>query len=46
MGKGGRLLQVGCAKQEFIQNSKLVYLSNISNSTDYHNQINSDLFKT
>ncbi|XP_060882122.1 uncharacterized protein LOC132953799 [Metopolophium dirhodum] len=47
-GKGGRLIVVhaGCSKYGFIQNSKLVFRSNTGNSTDYHNQMNSDVFKS
>jgi len=47
-GKGGRLIVVhaGCAKYGFIQNSKLVFRSNTGNSTDYHNQMNSEVFKS
>jgi transposase len=47
-GKGGRLIVVhaGCAKYGFIQNSKLVFRSNTGNSTDYHSQMNSEVFKS
>ncbi|XP_025203228.1 uncharacterized protein LOC112600257 [Melanaphis sacchari] len=47
-GKGGRLIVVhaGCAKYGFIPNSKLVFRSNTGNSTDYHSQMNSELFKS
>lgn len=47
-GKGGHLIVVhaGCARYGFIQNSKLVFCSNTSNSTDYHNQMNSEVLKT
>lgn len=48
IGKGGRLIVVhaGCAKYGFIPNSKLVFRSNTGNSTDYHSQMNSELFKS
>ncbi|KAL4153945.1 hypothetical protein QTP88_001778 [Uroleucon formosanum] len=36
----------GCAKYGFIPNSKLVFRSNTGNSTDYHSQMNSELFKS
>lgn len=47
-GKGGRLIVVhaGCDKYGFIQNSKLVFRSNTENSTDYHSQMNSEVFKS
>ncbi|XP_060881585.1 uncharacterized protein LOC132953053 [Metopolophium dirhodum] len=47
-GKGGRLIVVhaGCAKYGFIPNAKLVFRSNTGNSTDYHSQMNSDVFKS
>lgn len=47
-GKGGRLIVVhgGCAKYRFIENSKLVFRSNTGNSTDYHSQMNSEVFKS
>lgn len=45
--KGGRLVvHAVCAKYGFIQNSKLVFCSSTGNSTDYRNQMNSDVFKT
>ena len=48
IGKGGRLIIVhaGCAKYGFIQNSKLVFRSNTDTSTDYHSQMNSEVFKS
>jgi len=47
-GKEGPLIVVhsGCAKYGFIQNSKLVFRSNTGNSKDYHNKMNSDVFKS
>jgi len=47
-GKGGHLMVVhaGCAKYGFIQNLKLVFRSNTSNSTDYHSQMNSEVIKS
>ncbi|XP_060869615.1 uncharacterized protein LOC132944338 [Metopolophium dirhodum] len=47
-GKCGRLIVVhaGCAKYGFIQNSKLIFRSYTGNSTDYHIQMNSEVFKS
>jgi len=47
-GKGACLIAVhaGCAKYDFIENSKLVFRSNTGNSTDYHSQMNSEVFKS
>lgn len=47
-GKRGRLIVVHawCAKYGFIKYSKLVFCSDSSNSTDYHNQMNSEVCKS
>ncbi|KAL4123174.1 hypothetical protein QTP88_015397 [Uroleucon formosanum] len=46
-GKGGRLIicHAGCARYWFIKGSKLVFRSNTGNTTDYHNQMNGEVFK-
>ncbi|XP_050063312.1 uncharacterized protein LOC114123868 [Aphis gossypii] len=46
-GKGGRLIvcHAGCARYRFIEGSKLVFRSNSGNTTDYHNQMNGEVFK-
>ena len=46
-GKGGRLIvcHAGCARYGFIEGSKLVFRSNTGNTTDYHNQMNGEVFK-
>ncbi|XP_015377090.1 PREDICTED: uncharacterized protein LOC107171365 [Diuraphis noxia] len=46
-GKGGRLIvcHAGCARYGFIKDSKLVFRSNTSNTTDYHNQMNYEVYK-
>jgi hypothetical protein len=46
-GKGGRLIvyHAGCARYGFIQGSKLVFLSNIGNTVDYHSRIKAEIFQ-
>lgn len=46
-GKGGRLIvcHAGCARYGFIEGSKLVFRSNSGNTIDYHDQMNSEVFK-
>ncbi|XP_060846494.1 uncharacterized protein LOC132926185 [Rhopalosiphum padi] len=46
-GKGGQLIvcHAGCARYGFIEGSKLVFRSNTGNTTDYHNQMNGEVFK-
>jgi len=47
LGKGGRLIvcHAGCARCGFIEDSKLVFRSNTGNTTDYHNQMNAEVYK-
>lgn len=35
----------GCARYGFIANSKLVFCSNTGNTTDYHSQMNAEVYK-
>lgn len=46
-GKGGRLIMcyTECVRYEFFKKAKLVYHSNTGNSTDYYNQINTEILK-
>uniref|UniRef100_A0A2S2PM81 Tc1-like transposase DDE domain-containing protein n=1 Tax=Schizaphis graminum TaxID=13262 RepID=A0A2S2PM81_SCHGA len=46
-GEGGRLIvcHAGCARYGFIQGSKLFFRSKTGNTTDYHNQMNGEVFK-
>jgi hypothetical protein len=46
-GNGGRLIvcHAGCVCYEFIEGSKLVFQINTGNTTDYHNQMNGEVFK-
>lgn len=46
-GKGGRLIvcYAGCARYVFIQGSKQVFRSIIGKTTDYHNQMNAEIFQ-
>ncbi|KAL4091316.1 hypothetical protein QTP88_026019 [Uroleucon formosanum] len=45
--KGGRLIvcHAGCARYGFIQGSKLVFRSNTGNTSNYHSQMNAEVFK-
>lgn len=47
IGKDCRLIvcHAGCARYGFIKNSKLVFRSNAGNTTDYHNQMNAEVYK-
>lgn len=46
-GREGQLIiyHAGCARYGFIEGSKMVFQSNIGNTIDYHNEMNSKFFK-